>query len=103
MGNKIVQKKVDIDGTPFLGPKKHVEYLTDFFQKELPQNTDHEKLQYLAKIVGKNKEISDVMKTFNINLPPVAENIVSDFFEKLEEPQAMAFHDVVKTLDVKEE
>jgi hypothetical protein len=44
MGNKIVQKKVDIDGTPFLGPKKHVEYLTDFFQKELPQNTDHEKL-----------------------------------------------------------
>jgi hypothetical protein len=57
----------------------------------------------LAKIVGKNKEISDVMKTFNINLPPVAENIVSDFFEKLEEPQAMAFHDVVKTLDVKEE
>ena len=39
----------------------------------------------------------------NINLPAVADNIVTNFFEKLEEPQAEAFYNALRAIDVKEE
>ena len=41
-----------------------------------------------------------MLGTYKITLPPDAENIVSNFFEKLDEPQAKAYYDAVRALPV---
>ena len=102
MGNKGVQRRLNIDGTPFLGKaKQYTKYLTHFFEKEL-EGTDHEKLEYLKEVERNHVEVQQVMEAQDISLPGDSDSIVSNFFEKLEEPQAEAYYDVIRALKLQE-